>query len=289
MTIDNGYSSEAGHLHSGPFDLGYKIEGSGPTLLIIGSAVYYPRTFSQSLRRHLRLVFADHRGFAPSQGNLSTVDASFEAVIEDIERMREHLGLERFAILGHSGHGYMALEYAKRHPDRVSHVVMVATGPSHSPRHMAAADRLWAETVAPERKAIFDREMAILGSDIAEKPEERFKSLLIRLGAKSWYDAAFDARPLWEGVTVNKLVFDHLWGEVFRDIDLRQGLDRLKIPIMLALGRFDYLVAPASTWDEYRADVSDLTIRLFEKSGHTPQLEQSAAFDDALLEFLGRR
>ncbi|MCA1403429.1 hypothetical protein I6F26_02280 [Ensifer sp. IC3342] len=95
--------------------------------------------------------------------------------------------------------------------------------------------------------------------------------------------------PHRSGVTVNNLVFDHLWGEVFRDIDIRQGLDRLKMPIMLALGRFDYLVAPASTWDEYRADVSDLTIRLFERSGHTPQLEESAAFDDALLEFLLRR
>ncbi|MDK1488903.1 alpha/beta hydrolase [Sinorhizobium sp. 7-81] len=102
-------------------------------------------------------------------------------------------------------------------------------------------------------------------------------------------DAAFDARRSGEDVTVNNLVIDHLWGEVFRDIDIRQGLDRLKMPIMLALGRFDFLVAPASTWDEYRADVSDLTIRLFEKSGHTPQLEESAAFDDALLEFLLRR
>ncbi|MCA1441564.1 alpha/beta hydrolase [Ensifer sp. IC4062] len=289
MTINKDHSFGAGHLRSGPFELGYRIEGSGPPVLVIGSAVYYPRTFSAALRQHLRLVFVDHRGFAPVRGKLSTVEASFEAVIEDIDRMRAHIGLERFAILGHSGHGYMALEYAKRHPDRVSHVVMVATGPSHSPRHMAAADRLWAETVAPERKAIFEREMALLGSDIAERPDERFKSLLIRLGAKSWYDAAFDARPLWEGVTVNNLVFDHLWGEVFRDIDIRPGFDRLKMPILLALGRFDYLVAPPSTWDEYRADVSDLTIRLFERSGHTPQLEESGAFDDALLEFLLRR
>ncbi len=54
MSMNDGYISESGHLRSGPFDLGYRIEGSGSPVLVIGSARYYPRTFSQSLRRELR-------------------------------------------------------------------------------------------------------------------------------------------------------------------------------------------------------------------------------------------
>ncbi|ANK71776.1 MULTISPECIES: alpha/beta hydrolase [Ensifer] len=286
MTTKDGFVSEAGSLGAGPFDLGYRIEGSGTPLLVIGSAAYYPRTFSQALREKLRLIFIDHRGFAPARTNYAAGDIGFETVLDDIERMRAHLGLERFAILGHSGHGYMALEYAKRHPERVSHVIMVGTGPSHSARHMALADRIWEETVSPTRKAIFAREMAKLGDDITARPEERFKALLIRLGAKSWHQPDFDATTLWRDVTANNAVFDHLWGEVFRDINIRKGLNRLAAPVLLALGRSDYLVAPAFSWDEYRADFTNLTVRLFEQSGHTPQLEESDLFDEALLSFL---
>ncbi|WP_077962041.1 alpha/beta fold hydrolase [Ensifer adhaerens] len=287
MTTKDGIVSKAGSLRAGPFDLGFSIEGSGMPLIVIGSAIYYPRTFSKALREKLRLVFIDHRGFAPARTEYAAGDIGFDTVLDDIERLRAHLDLEHFAILGHSGHGYMALEYAKRHPERVSHVIMVGTGPSHSARHMALADRIWEETVSPARKAIFAREMARLGDDIAARPEERFKSLLIRLGAKSWHQPDFDAAPLWQYVTVNNPVFDHLWGEVFRDIDVRKGLDRLAAPVLLALGRSDYLVAPAFAWDDYRDDFADLTVRIFENSGHTPQLEESDLFDEVLLSFLG--
>ncbi|NVD38148.1 alpha/beta hydrolase [Ensifer sp. HO-A22] len=288
MTTTHSPLPGTGSLRAGPFELGYRVEGSGTPLLIVGSAVYYPRTFSQHLRRRMKLHFIDHRGFAPVHAAYSRDDIDFETVLGDIERLRQHLGLDRFAILGHSGHGYMALEYAKRHPQHVSHVVMVGTGPSHSAEHMAFADRRWEELVAPERKAIFGREMAELGADIAARPEERFKSLLVRLGAKSWFVPAFDAAPLWRDVTVNNPVFDHLWGEVFRDIDIRTGLDRLAMPVLLALGQSDYLVAPAEAWDAYRGDFADLTVRMFEKSGHTPQLEESDLFDETLLSFLAR-
>lgn len=288
MTTTHPSLPEIGSLRAGPFDLGYRIEGSGPPLLVVGSAVYYPRTFSGRLRQRMKLHFIDHRGFAPAHAAYTHDDIGFDAVLDDIERMRRHLGLDRFAILGHSGHGYMVLEYAKRHPRHVSHVVMVGTGPSHSAPHMALADRRWEEMVAPERKAIFEREMAELGGDITARPEERFKSLLIRLGAKSWHLPAFDAAPLWRDVTVNNLVFDHLWGEVFRDIDIGNRLDRLAMPVLLALGQSDYLVAPAETWHAYRKGFPDLTVRMFEKSGHTPQLEESDLFDETLLSFLAR-
>ena len=46
--------------------LSYAIEGSGIPCLVIGSAIYYPRTFSQELRQHFKFIFADERGFVPT-------------------------------------------------------------------------------------------------------------------------------------------------------------------------------------------------------------------------------
>ncbi len=46
------------------FKLKYKSEGNGPDVIVIGCSVYYSRSFSQNLRKSLRLHFVDYRGFA---------------------------------------------------------------------------------------------------------------------------------------------------------------------------------------------------------------------------------
>jgi len=285
----SGAAFTRGTIRSGPFELGYSIEGQGRPALVIGSAVYYPRTFSEGLRQSLRLHFVDHRGFAPASEEILPADYSLETVLDDIDLARRHFGLDQVVIVGHSGHGFMALEYAKKYPGHVSHVVLIGMGPSHSEAHNAVKERHWQEAVCPERKARLEQDLQLLPTEIAATPEKRFITFCVRLGALSWYDHDFDATPLWQGVHVNMPVFDHLWGEAFRDIDIAKGLDGLEKPVFLALGRFDYLVAPAFTWEAYRKSFRDLTVRVFDRSGHTPQLEESALFDAELLGWLASR
>jgi proline iminopeptidase len=287
-----GHSRSAiprGTISSGSFELGYSIEGAGTPAIVIGSSVYYPRTFSQNLRQSLKLVFADHRGFAHSSETVPVSEYGLDLVLDDIELVRRHLGLDTIVIIGHSGHGYMALEYAKRYPQNVSHVVMVGTGPSHSAAHHEATEQYWQESVCPERKAELERGLQLLPAEIEAAPEKRFVTYCVRMGARSWYDHTYDATALWEGVHVNMPAFDHLWGETFREIDITKGLDQLDIPVLLALGRYDYLVAPYGAWTPYRENFRDLTVRVFERSGHTPQLEESDLFDAELLRWLASR
>ncbi|NDB83077.1 MAG: alpha/beta hydrolase, partial [Alphaproteobacteria bacterium] len=49
--------------------------------------------------------------------------------------------------------------------------------------------------------------------------------------------------------------------------------------------RYDYF-NPPHLWEKYREHVSDLTVRIFEKSAHTPQLEESRNFDEELIGWL---
>lgn len=57
------------------------------------------------------------------------------------------------------------------------------------------------------------------------------------------------------------------------------------MPVFLALGRYDYW-NPPYLWNAVRMLFSDLTIKVFEKSGHTPQLEQPKDFNRELLNWL---
>ena len=285
MSTEN--TGARGTVRSGSFDLGYCVEGEGKPALVIGSSIYYPRIFSANLRRSLKLVFVDHRGFARPSGDVHASDYELDILLDDIERVRQHLGLGKIIIIGHSGHGYMALEYAKKYPQHVSHVVVICTGPNHSAALAEVKERHWQEAVCPERKAKLESDLALLPAEIAASPETRFVTYCVRMGARSWYDHTFDGASLWEGVHVNMAMFDRVFGEIFRDIDITKGLDALHVPVFLALGRFDYLVAPYWTWEPYRASFRDLTVRVFDRSSHAPQLEESDAFDAELLRWIG--
>ena len=165
--------------------------------------------------------------------------------------------------------------------------------PDAGANHLSAAsdearDRYWEESVWPERKAALAENVKRLpDEEVAKLPSTpRFVKAYVRDGPRSWFDARFDSTPLWEGVEVNMDMFDYVWGELFRDIDIARGLDALDRPVLVALGRYDFLVAPPSSWDRVRPSFRNLTLRVFERSGHTPQHDEPRLFDAELLGWL---
>lgn len=280
-------SKKNGFIESGPFKLRYCIEGKGPTALVIGSSVYYPRIFSQNLRNYLTLSFIEHKGFAPSPGPVDLSLFSMDVLIDDIELFRKHLGLEQIIIIGHSGHSFMALEYAKKYPQHVSRVVMVACSPDFSNSTIEAAQKYWDDSVWPERKEALERNFQNITDKELEHlpPDQRWLRNYVRFGPKLWYDFNFDSSALWQGVDINMQMFDYVWGTLFAQIDITRGLEKLDKPVLLALGRYDFDVGPPHLWDPIRAQFKNLTLKIFERSGHTPPYEQPDLFDKVFLEW----
>lgn len=268
------------------FRFNYSIEGEGQDILVIGSAVYYPKTFSKEIKKKFRFIFIDHRGFAATGEYINTALLKLETIIDDIEYIRKVLNLGKVIIMGHSGHGYMALEYAKKYSENVSHIVLIGMGPDQGEKNMALAEKYFNQTASAEQKGLFTTNMQNLWAEIEADPERKFATLCIKLGPKTWYDYKYDASSLWEGTHLNTAIFDHLWGVVFRDIDIVKGLEDLRIPVFLALGKYDFLVAPYYAWDEIKDKFHNLTIHIFDKSGHNPQLEQSSEFDLQLTKWI---
>jgi pimeloyl-ACP methyl ester carboxylesterase len=81
------------------------------------------RPILEELSRRFRLVRFDQRGCGLSDA--SPVDVSFEAWVRDLEAVVDAAGLDRFALLGISQGAAMAVAYAGRHPERVSHLVLL--------------------------------------------------------------------------------------------------------------------------------------------------------------------
>ena len=75
------------------------------------------------LTKHHRLIRYDERGNGLSQSDVP--EMSFDLWVQDLETVVEAAGVDRFALLGISQGGPVAIAYAVRHPERVSHLILL--------------------------------------------------------------------------------------------------------------------------------------------------------------------
>jgi len=73
---------------------------------------------------HYRIVIHDQRGAGRSLPLGSLENNTTPALVADIERLREHLGIERWIVFGGSWGSTLAIAYAERHPGRVRALVL---------------------------------------------------------------------------------------------------------------------------------------------------------------------
>lgn len=245
--------------------------------------------FSQGLREHLRLVFADLRHFADPQ-QFASADPSFrpeqisaETYADDVEQVRQALGLGDVVVIGHSIHAINALEYARRYPEHVRGVVVVGGDP---PGDLAEIGRLWEADASKERKEILARHLAQLTVAVraALSPADTFVREYVANGPMTWYDPGYDCSWLWEGVVPDMPVLERL-AEQLLPYDLAHGPPEITVPVLIAHGRYDY-GCPYTLWDQHRHKLARHTYVLFDRSGHFPQFEEPERFDQTLLAWM---
>jgi proline iminopeptidase len=74
--------------------------------------------------RHYRIVVFDQRGCGRSRPSASLIENTTWHLVADIERLRKHLGIERWLVFGGSWGSTLALAYAEAHPERVTEIVL---------------------------------------------------------------------------------------------------------------------------------------------------------------------
>jgi pimeloyl-ACP methyl ester carboxylesterase/DNA-binding CsgD family transcriptional regulator len=114
--------------------LAYAISGRGPPLVKAGNWLTHLefdwespvwRHWMEGLSARHTLVRYDERGCGLSDREVG--ELSLEQWVADLESVVEAAGVERFALLGVSGGGPVAVAYAVRHPDRVGRLVLYGT------------------------------------------------------------------------------------------------------------------------------------------------------------------
>jgi proline iminopeptidase len=269
----------------------YLIEGSGIPCVIpsLAGTRIYERTFSANLRRHLKLVFVELRSNRSDVGDIGST--TLDSVVDDIERLRAELKLERIAILGHSGHGFLPLRFATRYPERISHAILVGAVPEfHTARLTAEWGKYWEIVASKERKDLLARNLVCVKPVLSRATADEAIALNYAAnGPLFFYDAHFDCTGLWEGHANNAELYRRFWdpGGEFSRFDLEVEFPKVKCPVLIASGVFDFGTIPTA-WHGVKDKLANHEYRVFEKSGHYPQMEEQRLFDETLVEWLKR-
>jgi proline iminopeptidase len=274
---------QTGKIKVDGWTLDYVVEGRGAPCLVLGSSIYYPRTFSKNLRRHLKLIFVDLPWFAPAGGPIDLTKYTIDTVADEVDAIRQKLKLDKPIVMGHSVHGSIALEYARRHPDHVAKLVMICSPVlMTSDRYEASAVEIW-KGASAERRRLQEENWRRL-PDFTKHPElQADVENYVAMGPKYWRDPHYNARWIWAGMTIHPEVLHHLFDDIFKNYDMFGNSRTVPVPSFVATGRFDYVI-PHTSWIQNR-DIPNLTVSLFPQSGHTPQLEEPMLFDKRLLDW----
>ena len=111
-------------------------------------------TASFSIPTRYRVLLFDQRGCGQSTPHAELEANTTWHLVADIERLREHIGVERWQVFGGSWGSTLALAYAETHPERVTR-----TG---SARHLHAAPRRAALVLPGGRVAALSRQVGAL-------------------------------------------------------------------------------------------------------------------------------
>ncbi|MFT4037285.1 MAG: alpha/beta fold hydrolase [Thermomicrobiales bacterium] len=239
----------------------------------------YFKPYLSPLAEDMQLVYIDHRGTGRSDHDVDHTTCTIEQMADDVEALRQHLGLGKVHVLGNSFGGMWAQTYALRHPESVDKLILVTTSPSYGFYEGAKAEV--AKKGSPEQIAAVPR---LFEGEISTGAElETWWRTCNPLYYAHWDD------KYWEGQgrgKSNPELMAYMWKNVMPSFDVRDRLGDFTIPTLVIGGRHDW-VTPFAESELIAASIPGSELVIFEESGHLPFVEEGEGFTALVRRFLG--
>ncbi len=229
----------------------------------------------RELARDHRVIRYDERGNGLSDWEVD--DLSFPAFVTDLETVVDTAGLDRFALLGISQGAAVSIEYAVRHPERVSCLILFGG--------YSAGWRIGAsEETIREREAVMTLTASGWGQDNPAYRQIFSSTFLPSATAEelSWFNE-FQRLTTSPENAVRFL-------SAFGDIDVRDQLEKVRVPTLVIHSLGDSRI-PVATGRDIAASIPGAEFLGLESDGHLLLGRESASrvFVEAVREFLGRQ
>lgn len=253
---------------------------SSPVLLLHGLRSY-ARTWepvAQALSGSHLLIAPDFRGRGESEWDPQRSYRT-DTYVSDIEHLVELIGLERFAIVGHSMGGTVAYTYAARHPDQVAALVIEDIGPGSS-TETSGATRILSEMAGTPTCFGSLEEVRAYWRGVRPGITEEALASRIENTVRPVGDGGYEWRLDMAGIAEARRNVDSTGAA-----DLWSCVEALRCPALVIRGaRSDFL--PADTCEQMARRQPLLRWAQVPEAGHYVHDDNPAAFIDLVRGFL---
>jgi proline iminopeptidase len=224
-----------------------------------------------------RVIVFDARGSGVSEG---TPPFTHEQWAADVDALREWAGVETFVMAGGSYGGFISMEYAIRHPQRLRALVLRDTSADHDNEKAAQHNAETSTRVQIDRVKL----ARILSGTVRDNDDLRdcWREIL------PLYDHVYDPAAVEAKVQASFYRYEtHNFAFAVNQpqYDIKAKLPRISCPTLVTVGRDDW-ITPVRSSETITDLIPDARLVVFEKSGHSPQIEEAELWRQTVRNFL---
>lgn len=274
-------------------ELYFKTFGKGEPLVVLHggpglSHDYFLPQLIKLAEKNL-VIFYDQRG---SGRSLNTkIDEEYinsDQFVEDLETLRQSLGLEKFILMGHSWGGMLAMQYATKYPDNLSGLILLNSSPANFKGQKAFIDEFAKRTkdILDDIKPLFAFEdfKKLNATQITEVYRQLFSVYCDDPEKSQKLNLNFNGASAQSGFKVMEEMSKTSW--LHPSIDVIPKLKDIKVPTLILHGKQD--IVPLWTAEDIKNAISDSDLVILDHCGHFPFIEQPTLFFETITLFLNK-
>lgn len=266
-----------------------EIEGKGPPLVVIhggpgGTHHYFHPWFSEAAN-FSKVIYYDQRGCGQSDFNPGKEGYSFEQAINDLDKLRQKLGIDKWIVCGYSYGGAIAQFYTATFPQNTLGMILIGASPML--KDSAIYDSRQGDYVSDEERIKIQDIYKLYGSG-----QINLRQLLYNKAINGDWKRQNFYRPTNDEINraslyewVNDKGFNRIMSSSFSKYNLKGVFDSCPISTFICEGKWDL------TWSSEKKNLlkknhPNAEFILYEHSGHSIFYDEPNLFFSALKKFV---
>ncbi len=271
ITLDNGYHLWTQTTGSGEIQLLTLHGGPGGTNEIFENFAERLAPYGVRVTRYDQLgsFFSDQPDFSDPENRARFLNIDY--YVQEVEEVRQKLGLDHFFLLGQSWGGVLAIEYALRYPEHLAGVIL--SGMIDNLDEYLAHINVLREQLFSAEDVAYMRQV----ENAHAFDDARYQQLVAQLGEQYLHHHA-DAQPRHLISTLAAPVYNYFQGDnefvmvgALKDWDRRGDLAQIKLPTYLTFGGHETM--PLTAARRMAKELPDATLHITPHAGHGQMLD----------------
>lgn len=295
------YPLQDGFLDANGVMIYFKTLGRGEPLVIVhggpGASHDYFLPYLLPLARHYRLIFIDERGSGRSEKLEDAAGYTVENMVEDVEAIRQALGLGKISLLGHSYGGALAQAYALKYQKNLSHLILASTWSSTVTLNQILA-RMKEKMPAELRERINHMEAeGLFGHGLDFQKNRYTNEYMVAAWGEGYFPYLYQNRPdpNYDPIAGGNISWDlyrEMWGSHgeyvvdgnLKSVEYTERLAGIKVPTLILVG--DHDECDPSLSETMRVKIAGSKMMILPKAGHMTFVDQTRMFVESVDAFL---